>query len=173
MRKLMITALMLASLATITGCVKDGLNGRDGRDGVDGKDGLGGNVNIENSTFTIQANQWYTRGVFQQQGFQYYCLIDVPRITQDVMENGAVMIYVQQSDLFYPLPAITNNNGYVNTIQNNVYSGTVEIFVEDTDFQTENPGIMTFKIVIFDQLSSLPKDLDIKDYKQVVAYLND
>jgi hypothetical protein len=158
MRKLMISTLLLVSVATIMGCKKD--------------EGPNGNANIDNYTYTIQTNQWYTYGEFGQPGFQYYRQIDVPAITQDVMEKGAVMVYIKQDDLFYPLPATTDNDGWVTTVQYNVYMGMVEVFVEDTDFQTVNPGTMTLKIIIFDQLKSLPASLDIKDYKQVIAYMN-
>jgi hypothetical protein len=166
MKRIMITALLAVTLATITGCAKDGINGRDG------KDGLGGNANLEQFTYTIQSNQWYTRGTFQQPGFQYYHQIDAPEVTQSVMDNGAVMVYIKQSDLFYPLPAITDYETYVTTVQFNVYLGMVEVFIEDTDFQTQAPGAMTLKVVVFDQLNSLPKNLDIKNYKQVLAYMN-
>jgi len=158
MKRFLNAALLLAFLATFGACVKD--------------NGPHGNADIEHYTYTVQPNQWYTRGVFGQAGFQYYYQIDIPGITRAVMDNGAVMVYVKLNDLFYPLPAITNNNGYVNTMQNNVYLGMVEIFVEDTDFQTEAPGQFTFKVVVFDQIYSLPKSLDIKDYKQVEAYMN-
>ena len=155
----MITALLLTSLATITGCVKK-------------DDGPNGNANLEHYTYTVQANQWYTYGEFGHSGWQYYHQFDVPEVTRDVMEKGAVMVYIKGNDLFYPLPATTDYDGWVNTIQYNVYLGMVEVFVEDTDFQTDNPGPMVFKIVIFDQLKSLPPALDIKDYKQVLAYMN-
>jgi hypothetical protein len=166
MKRFLNAALFLTFLATFTGCGKDGING------VDGKDGLGGNANLEHYTVTIQPNQWLTRGVFSTPGYQYYTDFNVPGITQAVMQSGAVMVYIKLDDLFYPLPAITNNDGYVSTIQNNVYLGLVEIFMEDTDFQTEAPGAYTFKVVVFDQLKSLPKSLDIKDFKQVEAYMN-
>jgi hypothetical protein len=159
MKKLMITALLLVSLATITGCVKDS--------------GPNGNANLQNYSYSIQPNQWYTSGIYGQAGWQYYHQFDVPEITRSVMEKGAVMVYAKQNDMFYPLPATTDNNGFVTTFQFNVYLGMVEIFVEDTDFQTVNPGAMSFKIVLFDQLKSLPKSLDIKDYKQVLAYVNE
>jgi hypothetical protein len=158
MRKLMLTFLIIGSLGAITGCTKD--------------DGPNGNANLEHLTFTIQENQWYTYGTYGVQGFQYYRQIDVPDITQSIMEKGAVMVYIKQNDLFYPLPATTDYDGWVNTIQYNVYQGKVEIFVEDTDFRTENPGAMTLKIVIFDQLKSLPDSLNIKNYGQVLAYMN-
>lgn len=169
MKQLMIIALLFVSLVTITGCAKDGLNGKDGQNG---KDGIGGNANLVHYTYTIQANQWSVRGVFGQPGFQYYYEINIPGITQNVMDYGAVMVYVKLNDLFYPLPAIANYNGYVNTMQNNVYMNMIEIFIEDTDFKTEAPGQFTFKVVVFDQIKSLPKSLDIKDFKQVEAYMN-
>ena len=162
MKRFLNAAIVLALLATFTGCIKDNGNGPNG------------NADLEHYTYTVQSNQWFTRGVFGQSGFQYYYQIDIPGITQSVMDYGAVMVYIKRSDLnlFYPLPVITDNDGYVNTIQNNVYLGMVEIFIEDTDFHTEAPGQITFKVVVFDQLKSLPKSLDINDYKQVEAYLN-
>jgi len=158
MRRFMIIALLAVSLAITSGCTKD--------------DGPNGNANLEHLTKVIQSNQWYTRGEFQFPGFQYYYQIDVPEITRDILDNGAVMMYIKQSDLFYPLPAITDYGTYVNTVQFNVYQGMVEIFIEDTDFSTTAPDAMTLKIVVFNQLKSLPKELNIKDYKQVLAYLN-
>jgi hypothetical protein len=158
MKRFMNAAILLAFFATFMGCIKDS--------------GPNGNADLEHYTYTVQSNQWYTRGVFGEPGYQYYYQIDIPGITQAVMNKGAVLVYVKQNDLFYPLPAITNSNGYVNTIQNNVYLGMVEIFLEDTDFQTNAPGQMTFKVVVFNMLKSLPAGLDLKDYKQVEAYLN-
>jgi hypothetical protein len=159
MKKILNAVVLLAFLATFAGCVKD--------------NGPGGNADLAHYTYTVQPNQWNIRGVFGQAGYQYYYQIDIPGITQSVMNSGAVMVYVKLNDLFYPLPASTNYVGYVSTMQNNVYPGMVEIFIEDTDFQTQAPADQfTFKVVVFDQLYSLPKSLDIKDYKQVEAYIN-
>jgi hypothetical protein len=158
MRKLMITAVIALAIASISGCVKDS--------------GPDGNANIENYTYTIQSEQWYFQGTQGQPGWQYFCQISVPAITQAVLEKGAVLVYVKENDLVYPLPATYNYESWITTYQYNIYPGLVEIFVEDTDFQTERPGMMIFKIVIFDQLKSLPASLDLKDYKQVLAYIN-
>ena len=166
MKKILKSVVFLAFLATFAGCVKD--------------NGPNGNTDLANYTYSVQPNQWYERGDVGYSGFQVFCEIDIPGITQDVMDYGAVMVYVKRDDLnlFYPLPVITNLydnvNGYayVNTIQNNVYLGMVEIFIEDTDYLTVVPGPMTFKVVVFNQLKSLPASLNIKDYKQVEAYLN-
>lgn len=161
MKTILKSAVLFALIATFAGCVKD-----------EGPVGPIGNTDLEHFTYTVPSNQWYTRGVFGEPGYQYYYQIDIPGITQSVMNYGAVMVYIKQDELFYPLPATANFDGYVNTIQNNVYLGMVEIFIEDTDFQTDPPGQMTFKVVVFDQLKSLPTTLDIKDYKQVEAYMD-
>ena len=160
MKKFLNAAILLTFLATFVGCVKDS--------------GPNGNADLDHYTYTVQANQWNERGVFGQQGYQYFYEIPIPGITQTVLNTGTVMVYIQRDDLnmFYPLPVITNNTGYVNTIQNNVYLKMIEIFIEDTDFQTDVPGSMTFKVVVFNQLKSLPKSMDIRDYKQVEAFIN-
>ena len=157
MKKFLNAALLLAFIATFTGCVKD--------------NEPSGNADIASFTQPIHANDWLVDGIAGKPGYQYYSRFDVPEITQRVMDLGTVMVYKQENSLFYPLPVSTSYAGYVSTIQYNVYLGMIEIFIEDTDFLTDPPADMNFKVVVFNQLKSLPVSLDIKNYKQVEAYM--
>ena len=157
MKKFLNATLLLAFIATFTGCVKD--------------NGPSGNADLASFNYSVRANQWLADGTRGTVGFQYYSRFDVPEITQSVMDFGTVMVYKQENSLFYPLPVSTSDVGYVSTIQYNVYLGMVEIFIEDTDFLTDPPADMNFKVVVFNQLKSLPVSLDIKNYKQVEAYM--
>jgi len=71
---------------------KDGTNGVDGIDGKDGKDdedGKDGNANVFSSEW-INLNSW------DEITFSYsYHTIPAPEVTEDIINSGVVLVYVQ------------------------------------------------------------------------------
>jgi hypothetical protein len=63
-----------------------------GKDGAPGPQGPSGNANVHSSTFVVTNSQWQTTGT---SGTDYEKFIDLndPYITQDILDNGAVLVY--------------------------------------------------------------------------------
>jgi hypothetical protein len=57
--------------------------------GPQGEPGKDGNANVVNSEITIHADEW------QYTNYLAYCTLQLPEITSDVINNGAVTCYLE------------------------------------------------------------------------------
>ena len=104
----------LAIFLTLASCSgEDGIDGAQGEQGVPGEDG---NANVTSVLFdsidiTIGENNF-----------------DIPEITQDIYENGLVMIYAQNPDdtIWLPLPII-DGSGNIQLKFNTMSLGAVQV----------------------------------------------
>lgn len=125
-----------------------------------------GNTDITSDTYTVS---W----VFDDPS--YKTTISEPQITQDIIDNGAVMVYKSNGNggwiaLPYTLPI---DNTYSSTFSYVLYDGGVTVWKTDTDLLTLDPGTSTFKIVILSQHGLIKHpNLDLTDYKEVEKALN-
>lgn len=105
----------------------------------------------------------------------YKTQISEPLINQDIIDNGAVMVYMSNGNggwiaLPYTLPI---DNTYASTYSFVLYDGGVTVWKTDTDMLTLDPGITTFKIVILSQHGLIQHpDIDLTDYESVEKELN-
>ena len=96
-------------------------------------------------------------------------------ITQDIIDNGAVMVYKSNGNggwiaLPYTLPL---NATYSSTYSFVLYDGGLTVWKTDTDMLTLDPGTTTFKVVILSQHGLIQHPgLDLTDYKAVEKELN-
>ena len=103
-----------------------------------------GNTDISSSTFTVT---W----IFEDPS--YTTTLDVPEITQDVLDNGAVMVYMSNFDgVWTALPCtIPMSTSYASTYTPKIYFGGVTIIQTDTDLLSLDPGLLEFKVVVLTQ----------------------
>lgn len=110
--------------------------------------------NIESDEVTV-TNWGYTNPY-------YYATINYPAITQEVVDHGAVLVYIktgngQYSQLpltFYPSASWSTSVEVVHSLNQ------VDLFWTDSDLNTAAPGSWTFKIVVIQDKSNFnPKDL--------------
>jgi hypothetical protein len=124
-----------------------------------------GNTDISSNTYTVS---WTYLDP------SYYCEMNVPEITQDVVDNGAVFVYIQTtSGDWMALPCTLPIDGNYSSTYTPVHSlGLVRVFKTDTDLLTLDPGITTLKVVVVSEHGLAQKpDLDWTDYKQVAEEL--
>jgi hypothetical protein len=87
-----------------TACVKEGPRGPAGQNGTNGQNGLDGNANVI-------ASPWITPTAWAGQTSDWYFDVASTAITQEIVENGAILAYVSLKDDLYsgaavrPLPA--------------------------------------------------------------------
>ena len=143
--------LLLAML--ITACKK-----RQGPAGADGKDG---NANVK-ATTVGNLNWTYTSP-------DYTTIINVPAITQDIMSNGAVMVYLVDGGTQIQLPVTFHPTAqYSETYSFDCFVGGVKLYITDSDHvQPPQPsGDYKFKIVVMAG-SGLVKQVNVKDHSEV------
>jgi hypothetical protein len=101
--------------------------------------------------------------------------ISEPLITQDVIDNGAVMVYKSNDNGgWVALPCtLPIDDTYASTFSFVMYEGGVTVWKTDTDLLTLDPGISTFKVVILSQHGLIQHpNLDLTDYEAVEKELN-
>jgi len=152
--------------------------GPAGADGANGADGADGNANVTTITFH---GPTYTNSVMN---------LNVPELTQEVIDKAAILGYVEKGGVFYPVPGITGGEKLKVKISLNTY--TISSHDRFTDAFIANPGIVTVvKLVIITttntknvtgngRIESAPQDLiynelegagvDISDYEAVCEY---
>lgn len=115
-------------------------------------DDNGGNANISTVDFNVQTNQWLETGTWQVAGFGYYVDLDFPELTNNVIQNGMVSLYMKSGDAWIPVPVYFYNQvdqyqfqgGFFYRMQQGVFS--IEYY--ENDGETGNPGTQIFRLVI-------------------------
>jgi hypothetical protein len=106
----------------------------------------------------------------------YYCTIDDEYITQDIVDNGSVEVYMSNgSDGWISLPmTLPISSTYSSTFTPVHYLGGVTVWALDTDTeQSADPGSTTFKVVCISAAVKLANsNLDWNNYAAVKKAFN-
>jgi hypothetical protein len=137
--KAKLISLVFTLIVIISGCTKEGPEGPAGKDGINGKDG---NANVVSATITSSA--WVYNTPSWVISFSY------PAITQDIINNGAVLVYIKVGNGYNQLPlTFYQSQNYSTSIEVSTYVGGLTLLWTDSDLtQPINPGENTFKIVV-------------------------
>ncbi len=154
-----------------TSCAKDGQIGPEGPQGPPGADGI---INISSFYYTLYENNWSEFGE-PGIGFGYSAVMDFPEITEDVLNYGAVLVYLYQDGNLYSLPITFVNSGdggYMTSIWVTLQLEQIVVTFQDSDGLTVNPGTQEFKVVIIDGSIVIPQSLNLNNYEEVKNYFN-
>jgi hypothetical protein len=151
-------ALCLLMGTMLTNCKK-------GDTGPQGPAGTNGNANVKSTTAS--------NVVWVYSDPDYVTTINVPAITQDILSNGAVLVYINvQGDVYQQLPVtFYPTNSYSETYSVECFVGGVRIYVTDSDLlKPVNQPSNTFKYKIVTIAGSGKiKSVDTKNYKEVAS----
>jgi hypothetical protein len=151
--------IFFGAILFLISCGKDGAIGPEG---PAGKDGTNGNANVVSSTLTSSA--WTYNDPSWEISFTYEA------ITQDIIDHGAVLVYVGDGSTYIQLPVTFYfSSSYSSTLDFVTYVGGLKVRQADSDLtQPDNPGSMTFKIVVI-AASTLKKGIEINlnDFEEV------
>jgi len=168
---LITTALIL--LFNLTSCVKEGPQGPPGKDGINGlngQDGQDGNANVKTTVFQVTPSDW------TQTSSDIYYLKYLSIITNDIVDNGAVLVYWKStnSNSYQALPMTWPSSN--TKIYRYWYSSTlleVEIVQADGTTPTLPSTTYTYKVVAIEgDYASRPLPINIKNYSEVKKYFN-
>lgn len=176
--KNLFTFLLLLSFSAFFSCKgeqgdmglpgQDGIDGTDGQDGQDGKDGQDGNANVISINSMISSTAWV-----QIAPDKYTLEFFVPQITQDIADNGLVMVYFKTSYIgldgttWTALPITIARSNYTESFVFGVKTGKIVFTNTSND---NNPGAISCPVRIIlatsEGLARNP-DLDWINYELV------
>jgi len=149
-----------------------GVQGPAGPQGSSGPQGTTGNANVNTIIENIASGNWVLSGN------TYYVDITVSEINSDIINTGAVSIFMEsttQTGIWLNMPWIEYGSAtYFSTYNYNYGLGGVRIFKSDSDLTApSNPGVRKFKIVVIASsgIAQNP-DVDLKDYNAVKVAFN-
>ncbi len=135
--------------------------------GTTGPQGKDGNANVHSYLYNVSSNDW------EQVSPDYKVTLSTPYITQDILDKGAVLVYIEAvAQNYWLLLPYSDYNSlllYITTV------GQIEIYSGYFDrSQKPNPGAHTFKVVAIagSELLIMPKNLDLTNYQEVAKYFN-
>lgn len=165
---------LIASASLIFSCAKDGEDGLPGPVGQTGQTGQTGNSNVKSETFTSNTSDWIHIGTNGQAGDGFSFLQFSSIITSDIANSGAVFVYVLSTGGgWIALPASFTKSAWTENWRYAYSSLQLVISKEDSDFNTLNPGIQTFKVVAISSTARIANpNVDYNDYEQVKAAFN-
>ncbi len=164
--------LFFVSLLVTLGC-----EGPEGPTGPKGKDG---NANVHSSVWQVTSTSSWT---YNSSNFSYIVSISDDIITQDIVDNGVVLVYMQNNVYTdWTLLPVTHFVSPSSTYFRRFFAvsdvGNVNVYVQDSDLtQPVNPvtayGTHYFKVVAIASLGKYSKeDFDWNNYKDVAKKLH-
>lgn len=159
------TTRTLIVMAAFAGSIMLNSCAKDGAVGPAGPAGTNGNANVQSSTFTV-SNWTYSAP-------SYYSDISWGALTTDIINNGAVLVYVSTGTSVWsqlPLTLYTYST-YSSSLEVVSSTGNIRILWTDSDLtQPNNPGANTFKVVAIAASQRLANpNINYDDYNQVKA----
>jgi hypothetical protein len=135
MKKLILISILALSLFSVS-CTKD----------------EGGNAVISTVDFNVQTNQWQETGTFQDAGYGFYVDLDFPELTNNVIQNGMVSLYMKVDNAWIPVPVYFYNQADQYQYQGGYFyrmtQGVFSIEYYENNGLTSNPGTQIFRLVI-------------------------
>src|SRR5665647_911651 len=64
----------------------------------------GGNADMSTVDFVVNSTDWVEYGTWQHPGYGFAVDLDFPEITDNVIQNGLVSLYMKSGDSWMPVP---------------------------------------------------------------------
>ena len=152
--------ILIASLFIFSQCRRDPEVGPRGPQGPPGEDGSGA---VVSNVYTVQESDW------QFDDPSYFADINVPNLTEDIVNNGIVLVYLKvEENTFSQLPlTFYESDEYASTLEVISFPQLVSIVWTDSDLMDGgNPPEMEFRVVYMEggagkkapDPASLPRD---------------
>lgn len=160
MKKL--TLLLIALTLSMWACKKEEVEGPQGPKGEQGPPGEDGNANVTTGTATVSNWSWNSPN--------YWGTMTWSEITQDIVNTGAIFVYMQVGSSWFQLPYTWYPSSSYSRSYAAIHAvGEVRIRITDSDHGTiPDPGSTNFKVVLIES-SNLP-EIDFDDYEEVRDY---
>ncbi len=140
MKKLIFITVVALTLFSIS-CTKD----------------MGGNADMSTVDFNVQSSEWLVFGIEGEVGYGYAVDLDFPELTDNVIQNGMVSLYMKVDNAWIPVPVYFYNQYYTDQGDQVLFQGgyfyrmrkgVFSIDYYESDGYTSNPGTQIFRLVI-------------------------
>jgi len=169
MKKISNTLLILLMALAIGSCTKRGPQGPTGPQGPQGVQGQQGNANVQGGQVTVNFN-WDAATSYGTAD------IDYDAITQSIVDNGAVLVFMSNGNGgWISLPYTDYSGTGVSISYYFVYAvGTVRIYFSEQDLNnTYMPASATFKVVaVAPAQKQAHPNTNWKNYDEVMAAMS-
>lgn len=181
------TLVLLVALLFQTSCRKGdtgpegkaGTTGAQGAQGVQGVQGTNGkDANVFGKVYNFQASDWVKVPKASGSKYDYRILVDVPAITQNVVDRGIVSVYVSNGNggfeaMPYSYSYAVGTSTFTGEYRVIHFLGGVAIYKVEVDGLPLQDSAKSFKIVVISPsgLAAHP-DVDFKNYSKVVEAFN-
>jgi hypothetical protein len=143
-----------------------------------GPAGQSGKSGIKSFTFNLGFNDWLEYGTPEFQGYNIYTTVAVPELTEDILNNGMVLVYGRGGSAngtnfgaWIQLPYTNIGGNFIHTERYEIFTGGITITHADTDGLTGKPTNYEVKVVIAPREGLIAPDVDLKDFAAVANYL--
>lgn len=166
----LISGVIVCLGLTFTSC-KKAEKGEMGPQGVAGTNGTNGNANVKTMTVTVTAADWTASG----SGGMQSTVITNTNITQDIIDKGAVMVYMVNAGQTSALPLMMYpSSSYGINMQFTASLNSLAITIQRTDLAAAvNPGTLTYKIVTIAASARMQNpNVNYNNYEEVKKAFN-
>ena len=156
--KTIFSLLILTSSLIFSSCTKEGPVGPAGKDG---------NANVVSSTLTNVS--------WDEDGNTWVINLTYPAITQEIINSGAVLVYIGGNNSYTQLPfTIYSSDEYSTSFNYAVSVGSIQIECSDSDLiLPQQPGNVNIKVVVIaSSQKHLIQDTDVSNYNEIKDALN-
>ena len=162
--------LSIAIFATLfTSCLR--VEGPRGPQGPPGQDG---NANIWSITYLAEEGDWFDVGTPGEDEYFLALDLDVPEITQDIVDNGVVLVYYREDEqsawIALPYTFISHNPEYIEKLDMIYSLGFVGMQSQASD-RNATPYSGYFRVVIAEAIPLGKQAFDFSQYENAVEIL--
>jgi hypothetical protein len=168
-----LSIVVLITAFTLSGCKKEavvGPPGPAGANGTNGTNGKDGNANVVSGTVNV------TTWTYSAPDAAYIANITSQSITQNVLNSGAVLVYLKYAEnVWTQLPlTLYLDPTYSSTLEVVTTLNHIQIVWTDSDLtQPNTPPPLTFKVVVIASTGTLlASHVDTSNYLEVRNALN-
>ena len=182
MKKTILKSVVILLTAMITvSCSKDsaagetgpagptGATGPTGPAGTNGTNGTNGNANvIGTNSVSVPPSNWFNSG----DNTSWSTFLNVPAITQEIVDRGAVSVFFQLNTSWIALPYSNPQNHYFTNYGFSL--GAVEINIStEFGYILTSPGTNIYRVVVISPSNKIANpNTDWNDYNQVKEALH-
>lgn len=166
---------LLSVMALFTAVACQGPRGPEGPSGQDGRDGQDGNANVISINYFVGEENWYDVGTPGENDFFLAADLDVPEITQDIYDNGLVLVYYRANDdepwIALPYTFISHEPSYVEKLDMIYNVSFVGLQSQATD-KGASAWTGIFRVIVAEAVPVGKTAFDYSDYESVRTLLN-
>jgi len=112
------------------------------------EDNPGGNADMQTVDFIVQNSEWVEYGTAGNPGYGFAVDLSFPEITDNVIQNGMVTLYMKSGESWLPVPVSFYNENYQGGFIYAMKRGIFSIEYYESDHYTVRPDTQIFRLVI-------------------------